>query len=111
MVEFNANQCGFIILGIVCAGVTCLCVFVIPKQEVILIILLSLSLVILFVSLFLLYYFAHEIKRICCIKKDEPLLDIESQKALDESTTREEIVSQVVSWREYPDCKREIDTI
>ena len=103
MVEFNANHCGFIILGIVCAGVTCLCVFVIPKQDVILIILLSLSLVILFVSLFLFYYFAHEIKRMCCNKKNEPLLDIESQKALDESTTREEIVSQVVSWREYQD--------
>jgi len=113
MADYNANQCSFIILGVVCAGVTCLCVFVIPKQEVILIILLSLSIVILFVSLFLFYYFAHEIKRTCCIKKDEPLLDIdiENSKALDESTTREEIVSQVVSWREYPDCKREIDTI
>jgi hypothetical protein len=76
---------------------------VIPKQDVILIIILSLSLVILFVSLFLFYYFAHEIKRVCCNKKNEPLLDIESQKALDESTTREEIVSQIVSWREYQD--------
>jgi hypothetical protein len=106
MVEFNANQCSFIILGIICAGVTCLCVFVIPKQEVIVIILLSLSLVILFVTLFAFYYFAHEIRRRCCNRKNDPLLDIESQKALEESTTREEIVGQAVNWRVYQGCAK-----
>jgi hypothetical protein len=85
---------------------------VIPKQEVIVIILLSLSLVILFVTLFAFYYFAHEIRRRCCNRKNEPLLDIESQKALSESTTREEIVNQAVNWREYQDCiKHETDVI
>jgi len=111
MADYNANQCSFIILGVVCAGVVCLCVFVIPKQEVLLIVLLSLSLVILFVSLFLFYYFAHEIKRICCIKKGEALLDIENGKTGDESTNREKILSKDITWREYPDCKQETDTI
>jgi len=103
MVDYRQNYCTLILLLVTCAGIICLCVFVIPKQDVILIILSSLLIVILFLTLSLLYYFGEEIRRRCCNKKDTPLLDIESQKTPDESTTREKILNQRISWREYPD--------
>jgi hypothetical protein len=103
MVDYRQNYCTLILLLVICAGIACLCVFVIPKQDVILTILSSLLILILFLTLSLLYYFGEEIRRRCCNKKSESLLNAESQKTHDDSTTREKILNQRISWREYPD--------
>ena len=103
MIDHKSNYCSCILLLVICAGIICLCIFVIPKKDVLLTIFLSLLIAILFLTLLVLYYFAEEIRRRCCNKKSEPLLDIENQKTLDDLTNREEILNQRISWREYPD--------
>jgi amino acid permease len=103
MIDHKSKCSAFMLILVICLVIACLCIFVIPKENVLLTIIIFLSIVTLFLTLYVLYYFAKEIRRRCCNKKSEPLLDIEEQKTHDDLTNREEVLNQRISWREYPD--------
>ena len=111
MSEFN--PCAFIAALILCAGLICLCIYVIPRDDVMLTLAVCLAMMILVIGFLIIAFFGCAIRRYCCAcKKDEPLLDVESQSEIenreeninsDETVDRRTIVNKVVTWRNYED--------
>lgn len=93
----------------VCAAVICICIFVIPKEEIAFILVVSIVSTIAFCVVLLVYCFGYEVIRYCSsCKKKEPLLDLEAQKEVrernmssDDTFDRRIIKNNVVSWKEY----------
>jgi len=108
------NLCLPLLLVAACAGFICICIFVIPREELVLILVLSGVVSLLFICVLLLYCFGCKIIS-CCFtsKKKEPLIDLESQEgewegenrnrnmSSDDTLDRSIIKTHVVDWKEY----------
>ena len=109
----ECNPCALISASILCAGFICLCIYVVPRDDLMLIIALCVAMILLVVGLLIIAFFGYEIRRRCCAcKKNEPLLDLESQTEIenreeninsDETVDRRTIINKVVTWRSYED--------
>lgn len=114
------NLCLPLLLVASLAGFICICIFVIPREELVLILVLSGVVSLLFICVLLLYCFGCKIVKCCCqVKKKEPLLDLESQEgewegeregegeirvknmSSDDTLDRSIIKTHVVDWKEY----------
>jgi hypothetical protein len=102
-----------------CAGFICICIFVIPREKLVLILVLSGVVCFLFIGALVVYCFGCKIIQCCCqSKKKESLLDLESQEgewegenkkrnmSSDDTFDRSTIKNHAVNWKEYVDtCK------
>lgn len=112
------NLCLPLLLIASCGGFICICIFVIPREELVLILVLSGVVILLFICVLLLYCFGCKIIQ-CCFtsKKKEPLLDLESQEgeyegererevrvkniSSDDTLDRSIVKNHIVDWKEY----------
>lgn len=107
------NLCVPLLLIASLAGFICICIFVIPREELVLILVSSGLVSLLFICVLLLYCFGCKIIQ-CCFtrKKKEPLLDLESQEGECEGEREGEIRVKnmssddtldrsIVDWKEY----------
>lgn len=108
----ECDFCVFLAGAAICAVVICICIFVIPKEEISLILVVSIGSTIAVCLLLLLYCFGCEMIRYCSsCKKKESLLDLEAQEekirernmSSDDTFDRRIIKNNVVSWKEYTD--------
>ena len=109
----ECNLCKIVAASILCAGLICLCIYVVPRDDLMLTIALCIVMIVLVAGFLVIAFFGYAIRKYCCAcKKDEPLLDVESQSEIenreeninsDETVDRRTIVNKVVTWRNYED--------
>jgi hypothetical protein len=108
----ECDLCVFLAGAAICAVVICVCIFVIPKEDIVLVLVISVVSTISVCVVLLLYCFGCEVIKYCCqSKKKEPLLDSEKQQedienrernmSSDDTFDRRIIKNNVVSWKEY----------